>query len=300
MSRRCGFIAVIGAPNAGKSTLINGWVGSKVTIVSPKVQTTRSLVRGIALHGDSQIVFIDTPGIFLPKKRLEKAMVAAAWQGGAEADMIMLVVDASKARIDRDTDHILRTLADQGGNTPFVLVLNKVDRAAKENLLTLTKTLNDRLSFDATFMVSALKGDGAKDVLGWLADRVQEGEWMFPEDQVSDMPMRLLAAEITREKLFHKLYQELPHALTVETEQWEDFKNGSVKISQVITVERDSHKAIVLGKGGSQIREIGEASRKDLAEILGTDVHLKLFVRVQGNWSDDPEKYSALGLNFSS
>lgn len=298
--KRCGFVAVLGAPNAGKSTLINGWVGAKVTIVSAKVQTTRSLVRGIAVHGESQIIFIDTPGIFRPKQRFEKAMVAAAWQGEAEADLIVLVVDASRKKIDSDTTDIIERLAAQQSERPLVLILNKVDKADKERLLGLTATLNQRLNFAATFMVSALKEDGLRDVLDWLAARLPESEWHFPEDEVSDMPMRLLAAEITREKLFNKLYQELPYALAVETESWEQFDDGSVKISQLIYVARDSHKAIVLGKGGAQIREIGELSRTELAEIIGTPVHLKLFVKVQENWSEDPEKYRIWGLDYSA
>lgn len=298
--KRCGFVAVIGAPNAGKSTLINGWVGSKVSIVSARVQTTRSLVRGIAIHDDSQIIFIDTPGIFRPKKRLEKAMVAAAWQGEAEADLVVLVVDGSKKKIDQDTDDILKRIETQDSERPCVLVLNKIDKADKAQLLALTQALNERVSFAATFMVSALKNDHAEDVLAWLAGHVPEGEWHFPEDQVSDMPMRLLAAEITREKLFHKLYQELPYALTVETETWEDFKDGSVKIGQVIYVARDTHKGIVLGKGGVQIKEVGEQARHELEEILDTRVHLKLYVKVQENWEDDPEKFQLWGLDYSA
>lgn len=298
--QRCGFVAVLGAPNAGKSTLINGWVGAKVSIVSAKVQTTRSLVRGIAVHKDSQIIFVDTPGIFRPKKRFEKAMVAAAWQGEADADLIVLVVDASRKKIDSDTADIIGRLADQKDERPRILVLNKVDKADKENLLALTATLNSKLEFAATFMVSALKNDGLKDVLDWLAAHLPEGEWHFPEDEVSDMPLRLLAAEITREKLFNALYQELPYALAVETESWEDFENGSVKISQVIYVARDSHKAIVLGKGGAQIREVGEAARIELEGILETRVHLKLFVKVQENWDEDPEKYRIWGLDYSA
>ncbi len=298
--QRCGFVAILGAPNAGKSTLINEWVGGKVTIVSEKVQTTRTLVRGITVSGESQIVFIDTPGIFRPSLRLEKAMVAAAWQGESEADLTVLVVDASRKKIDKDTAEIIERLAAQKDERPRVLLLNKVDKADKTNLLALTKTLNDKLDFAATFMVSALKNDGLGDVLGWLAEKLPEGPWHFPGDDISDMPMRLLAAEITREKLFRALYQELPYALAVETETWEDFDNGSVKISQVIYVARDSHKAIVLGKGGAQIREIGEASRVELEEILETRIHLKLFVKVQENWADDPEKYRLWGLDYSA
>ncbi|PJB69871.1 MAG: GTPase Era [Alphaproteobacteria bacterium CG_4_9_14_3_um_filter_47_13] len=298
--KRCGFVAVIGAPNAGKSTLINHWVGSKITIVSPKAQTTRSLVRGIVLHEESQIIFIDTPGIFRPKERLEKAMVAAAWQGEAEADLVMLVVDASKRKTDRDTLDILEKLAAHHQDRPCILVLNKIDKVAKEHLLLLAKNLNEKVSFLSTFMVSALKGKGLETVLDYIGKQIPESVWHFSEDQISDMPMRLLAAEITREKLFHKLYQELPYGLMVETEQWEEFDNGSVKISQLIYVARDSHKGIVLGKGGSQVKEIGEMARRELEEILQTRVHLKLFVKVQENWRDDPEKYLLWGLDYSA
>ncbi len=300
MGQRCGIVTVIGAPNAGKSTLVNSWVGSKVSIVSPKVQTTRCLVRGIALKGESQVVFVDTPGLFDPQKRLEKAMVSAAWQGTADADLIILVVDASRKKIDPNTASIVEKLARQDRPIPCVLVLNKVDQAPKENLLKFTASLNEQVSFDATFMVSALNNDGCDDVLAYAADKVPEGEWLFPEDQVSDMPMRLLAAEITREKLFLRLYQELPYSLTVETESWEDFDDGSIKINQVIYVARDTHKGIVLGKGGQQIKEIGEKSRMELEEILETKVHLKLFVKVQEGWSEDSEKYRIWGLDYSS
>ncbi len=298
--QRCGFVAVLGAPNAGKSTLINELVGTKVSIVSSKVQTTRTLVRGIALKDDSQIVFIDTPGVFAPKKRLEKAMVAAAWQGRAEADLTMLVVDASKKNLDSDTQAIIKRLQQEDDKGRYILVLNKIDKIAKEKLLSLTVKLNEQISFEATFMVSALSGYGADDILKWLARQVPEGPWMFPEDQVSDMPMRLLAAEITREKLFHRLYQELPYGLAVETESWEDFDDGSVKISQVILISRDSHKGILLGKGGNQIKQVGEAARAELEDILETRVHLKLFVKLQENWSDDPEQYHIWGLDYSA
>lgn len=296
---RCGFVAVIGAPNAGKSTLINHWVGSKVSIVSPKVQTTRALVRGIALRGESQIIFIDTPGIFRPKQRLEKAMVAAAWQGRAEADITMLVVDAARKKPDADTLAILKRLAADHDGGRCILVLNKVDKVAKEQLLGLARLFDEQMKFEAVFMVSALKGDGLDDVLGWLATQMPEGPWLFPEDQVSDMPMRLLAAEITREKFFHRLHEEVPYGLAVETENWESFRDGSVKISQLVLISRDSHKGIVLGKGGAMIKEIGEASRKELEEILETRVHLKLFVKLQENWRDDPEKFHLWGLDYS-
>ena len=298
MTMRCGFVAVLGAPNAGKSTLINTLVGAKVSIVSPKVQTTRSIVRGIALHENSQIVFVDTPGIFAPKKRLERAMVAAAWEGGREADMILLVVDASRRGLDRDTEAIVETLAGQEeGRPPLLLVLNKVDQVKRERLLALAQDLNARLPFTATFMVSVLKGDGTGAILSDLAARLPEGPWLFPEDDVSDMPVRLLAAEITREKLYHRLHQEIPYALTVETESWEPFADGSVKIGQVIYVAREAHKAIILGKGGQNIKTVGERARTELEDILARRVHLNLFVKVRENWADDPERYALWGLD---
>jgi GTP-binding protein Era len=295
---RCGFVAVLGAPNAGKSTLLNALVGTKVSIVSPKVQTTRANVRGIALYEHAQIILIDTPGIFNPSKSLERAMVSAAWQGGAEADMVMFVVDASKSVSDPKTTKLIKRLGEEANGRPAILVLNKVDKIAKEKLLQMSIALNDLYDFDATFMISALKEKGTDDILRWLSTRLPESPWHYPEDQVSDMPMRLMAAEITREKLFNKLYQELPYGLMVETEDWEDFDNGSIKISQLITIARDQHKGIVLGKGGQQVKQIGEMARKELEEILETRVHLKLFVRVQENWADDPEKYEIIGLDY--
>jgi len=300
-NRRCGFVAVIGAPNAGKSTLINRMVGSKVTIVSPKVQTTRALVRGIAQHENSQIIFIDTPGIFQPKKRLEKAIVSAAWEGQADADVIMLVVDASRGPIDRETLSIIKKLEKQDNkDKPVLLVLNKIDKIEPQKLLSLSQALNERLSFTATYMISALKGDGTKNLLNAFAAYLPEGPWMYPEDQASDMPMILLAAEITREKLFHRLQQELPYALTVETEDWENFEDGSIKISQVIYVARPGHKAIILGKGGSMIKAVGEAARIELENMLGVRVHLKLFVKLREKWTDDPERYSLWGLDYNA
>ncbi len=295
-----GFIAVLGAPNAGKSTLMNTLVGAKVSIVSPKVQTTRSLVRGIALHEEAQLVFVDTPGIFTPQKRLERAMVAAAWEGGANADVIMLVVDAARKKLSGDTKDIIERLAADESAVPKILVLNKVDKVRREDLLALAQELNDRLSFETTFMVSALKGDGTEDIMRWLAAKMPEGPWMFPEDEISDMPVRLLAAEITREKLYHRLHQELPYALTVETESWETFDNGSVKINQVIYAAREAHKGIILGKGGQQIKAVGEMARKELEDILETRVHLKLFVKIRENWHDDPERYALWGLDHGA
>ena len=297
---KCGFVAVIGAPNAGKSTLMNTLVGSKVSIVSPKVQTTRTMVRGIALQDNTQIIFIDTPGIFVPKERLEKAMVAAAWQGRDEADIVMLIVDASRKKVDADTRAIVERLAAVKGDMPCILVLNKFDQAKKEVLLQMAKELNDKIDFDATFMISALHADRTQDVMDWLVKHAPQGVWHYPEDQINDMPERLLAAEITREKLFRKLYQELPYALTVETEKWEEFDNGDIMISQIIYVARDTHKGIVLGKGGSQIKEIGEAARLELQELLECKVHLKLFVKVDEKWLEDRERYEVWGLDFNA
>ncbi|MCM2343820.1 MAG: GTPase Era [Alphaproteobacteria bacterium] len=297
---RCGFVAVIGAPNAGKSTFINALVGSKVSIVSPKVQTTRTMVRGMIVKDRSQIIFIDTPGIFSPQKRLEKAMVAAAWQGRDEADIVLVMVDASRKKIDPDTRAIVERLAAVRGNMPCVLLLNKFDQARKDVLLKMAAELNSMLDFTATFMISALKQDGTDDVLAWLTKNIPAGVWHYPEDQISDMPSRLLAAEVTREKLFRALYQELPYALTVETETWEEFDNGDIKISQIIYVTRDTHKAIVLGKGGQQIREIGEAARLELQDIFECKVHLKLFVKVDQAWLEDRERYEVWGLDFNA
>lgn len=298
-NKRCGFVAVLGAPNAGKSTLVNALVGAKVTIVSDKVQTTRSLVRGIAIAGDAQIIFVDTPGIFAPSRKFERAMVASAWQGGDEADMIMLVVDASRGKIpDRETASILERLRQQ--KAQCLLVLNKVDQIRPEKLLTISADMNSRHDFAATFMISALKERGTKDILSWLAGRMPAGPWMYPEDEISDMPMRLLAAELVREKLFHRLYRELPHALTVETETWENFDNGSVRIEQVIFVEREGQRKIILGSDGEMIRNVGQAARLELEEMLGQRVHLKLFIKVREDWTNDPERYVPWGLDFSA
>lgn len=292
---RCGYVAVVGAPNAGKSTLINEMVGTKVSIVSPKVQTTRTRVLGILVHDTAQVILVDTPGIFEPDKRknLERAMVAAAIDGLSDADAILLLVDAASYR-KQEIEMIIGRL--KGHDRPVLLALNKVDKIKPERLLDLSRELNNLHDFKATFMISALKGNGVQDVVKYLAQIIPEGPFLFPEDQVSDMPMRLLAAEITREKLFYKLHQELPYALTVETENWEPFKDGSIKIDQTIYVSRDNHKGIVLGKGGSLIKEIGEKSRIELEEILDTRVHLKLFVKVRENWMDDPERFSIWGL----
>jgi GTP-binding protein Era len=292
---RCGFVALIGAPNAGKSTLLNALVGSKVTIVSHKVQTTRALVRGITLAGQSQLIFVDTPGIFAPKRRLDRAMVTTAWSGAHEADLVGVLVDARKG-LDEENEAILARLPDV--KQPAVLILNKVDLVAKEVLLKLAQKANDKARFAATFMVSALSGDGVVDLKRWLAERVPPGPWLYPPDQMSDAPMRQLAAEITREKLFERLHQELPYQATVETEQWKDLRGNAVRIEQTIYVERDSQRKIVLGKGGATIKAIGEASRREIEKITEGKVHLFLFVKVREGWGDDPERYRAMGLEF--
>ncbi len=296
-AERCGFIAVMGAPNVGKSTLVNRFVGAKVTIVSPKVQTTRARVMGIAVKDRTQLVFIDTPGIFKPRRRLDRAMVAAAWGGAGDADVRLLLVDATKG-VDSNTRAIIERLKENKQRCH--LVLNKVDATKKPELLKLASELTDVGIFDEIFMVSALSGDGVDDLFNFLAEGVSEGPWHFPEDQLSDMNERLLAAEITREKLYLELHQELPYAATVETETWEEKNDGSVKIEQVIFVERDTQKAIILGKGGHQIKAIGAASREELGEILGRKVHLFLFVKVREKWGDDPERYRDWGLDFGA
>jgi GTPase len=292
---RCGFIALIGAPNAGKSTLTNALTGSKVAIVTPKVQTTRALVRGIAITGNAQLIFVDTPGIFAPKRRLDRAMVTTAWTGAHDADLVAVLIDAS-AGFDDEAEAIFAKLDEI--RQLKVLVLNKVDIADKPRLLDLAQAANVRGKFAATFMVSALSGDGVTDLRDWLAAHVPAGPWHYPEDEVSDAPVRQLAAEITREKLFLKLHQELPYQSTVETETWTERKDGSVRIEQTIYVERESQRKIVLGKEGRSIRAIGAASRKELAEILEKPVHLFLFVKVRERWGDDPERYRAMGLEY--
>ncbi len=292
---RCGFVALIGAPNAGKSTLINQLVGTKVSIVTHKVQTTRSIIRGIALRGRSQIVFVDTPGIFKPRKRLERALVDTAWGGARDADMVALLVDAAVG-LDDAAESIIEQL--KSLRQKKLLILNKIDAVKRENLLVLTDNANKRIEFERTFMISALNGDGCGDFLDWLADAVPEGPWLYPEDQVSDLPLRQLAAEITREKMFLRLHQELPYSSTVETESWEDKPNGSARVQQVIHVERDSQKKIVLGKGGETIKAISMAARKDIAEAAGKPIHLFLFVKVRENWADDPERYREMGIEF--
>ncbi len=292
-----GFAAVIGEPNAGKSTLINNIIGTKVSIVSAKVQTTRTRVLGIVIEDQTQIVFVDTPGIFQPdnKNKLERAIVASAWEGVAESEVILLLVDVSK-KIGGSTKIILERLQQETGKR-CILVLNKIDRINPQALLTISQQLNEEYDFEATFMISALKGKGVSDLLKYLKDKMPAGPWHFPEDQVTDMPMRLMAAEVTREKLFKTLHQELPYHLTVETENWEPFENGSIKIDQTIFIAREAHKKIILGKGGAMIKKIGQMSREELEDILETQVHLKLFIKVQENWFDDEDRYEMWGLN---
>ena len=297
-AKHCGFVSIIGAPNAGKSTLINQLVGTKVSIVSPKVQTTRTRVMGIVNKGETQIVFVDTPGIFAPRKRLDRAMVSAAWQGTTDAEIILLIIEVGRGKINEESQAIVEKLKQQ--ERKAVLVLNKIDLVEKDKLLKIATDMNETGIFTDIYMISALSGDGVDRLLKDIATRMPEGPWMFNEDQVSDMPMRLLAAEITREKIFLQLKEELPYASTVETETWEEFDNGSVKISQVVYVMRDTQKAIILGKGGAQIKKIGEAARLELEEMLERRVHLSLFVKVRENWTDDPDRYAAWGLDFGA
>jgi GTP-binding protein Era len=292
---RCGFVALIGAPNVGKSTLVNALVGSKVTIVSRKVQTTRALIRGIVVENNAQIILVDTPGIFVPKRRLDRAMVSTAWSGAYDADLVCVLLDA-RAGIDDEADAILTKLA--GVAHPKILVLNKIDLVPREKLLALTSAANERLSFENTFMVSALSGDGTDDLRRALAERVPEGPFHYPEDQMSDAPLRHLAAEITREKIYRHLHQELPYQSTVETDTWTERNDKTVRIEQTIFVERDSQRKIVLGKSGATIKAIGAESRKEIGEIIGQPVHLFLFVKVREKWGDDPNRYREMGLEF--
>ncbi|MBP0616011.1 GTPase Era [Jiella mangrovi] len=295
--RRSGFVALIGAPNAGKSTLVNQLVGTKVTIVTHKVQTTRALVRGIATHNKAQIVFVDTPGVFKPRRRLDRAMVKTAWSGARDADIVLAIVDSERG-VSEDVERILERLKDTRATK--VLLLNKVDRIQRDKLLGLTKEITDKVEFDKVFMISALDGSGCADLMDWLAETLPEGPWYYPEDQVSDLPLRQLAAEITREKLYLRLHQELPYSSHVETELWEVRQNGSVRIEQTIYVERDSQKAIVLGHQGETIKAIGKAAREEIMEAADQKVHLFLFVKVRENWGDDPERYREMGLDYSS
>jgi GTP-binding protein Era len=291
----CGFVALIGAPNVGKSTLVNALVGSKVTIVSRKVQTTRALIRGIVVENNAQIILVDTPGIFAPKRRLDRAMVSTAWSGAHDADLVCVLLDAHEGLND-EADAIFARLSDVAH--PKILVLNKVDLVPREKLLALAKAANDRLAFAHTFMISALSGDGVDDLRRTLASMVPPGPFHYPEDQMSDAPIRHLAAEITREKIFQKLHQELPYSSTVETESWTERKDKSVRIEQTIFVERESQRKIVLGKAGATIKSIGSDARKEIAELIEQPVHLFLFVKVRENWGEDPERYREMGLEF--
>ncbi|MEO1280425.1 MAG: GTPase Era [Pseudomonadota bacterium] len=296
-AKRCGFVAIVGAPNAGKSTLVNALVGAKVTIVSHKVQTTRAPVRGIVAHGQSQLVFLDTPGIFQPKRLLDRAMVEAAWGGAGDADIVALIVDAQKG-LTEDVGRIVDKLEGAGGRRRILLV-NKIDRLAdKAKLLALVSELTARVSFDEVFMISALNCDGLDALRNYLAGAVPVGPWHYPEDEMSDLPVRILAAEITREKIYNRLHDELPYAITVETSDWKVLRNKSVRVEQTIYVERDSQKAIVLGKGGQTVKQISSDARADISEIIEQPVHLFLFVKVRQGWGGDPERFREMGLAF--
>ncbi|QEE34465.1 GTPase Era [Octadecabacter sp. SW4] len=292
-----GFVALIGEPNAGKSTLLNRMVGAKVSIVTHKVQTTRARIRGVAMDGAAQIVFVDTPGLFAPRRRLDRAMVAAAWSGAADADVIVLMIEAHRG-ITPGVEAILEKLAEVGEGRTVALAINKIDRVKSEQLLELTQRMNDRYAFADTFMISAEKGHGCDTLRAWLADKMPKGPWLYPEDQIADLPLRMIAAEVTREKLTLRLHQELPYQLTVETENWEERKDGSAKIDQVVYVMRDGHKGIVLGNKGETIKAVGKAAREELVEFLGRKVHLFLQVKVRPNWLEESERYSEMGLDF--
>ena len=292
---RCGYVALIGAPNAGKSTLLNALVGSKIAIVTHKVQTTRTRILGVAIDGPNQMIFLDTPGIFQPKKRMERAMVAAAWEGAHDADIIVLLVDVTRG-IDDDTRRIAESLREKGRKV--ILALNKVDGFKREKLLPLMKELNEIGDFSDTLLISALKGEGLDELKAKIAEYLPEGIWLYPEDQLTDITERMLAAEITREKFFLRLHEELPYSTTIETEQWKNLKDGSVRIEQVIYVERESQKKIVIGKGGQSLKEIGKLAREELEEILGRRVHLFIFVKVRKDWTEDKERYRNMGLDW--
>ncbi|MDV4146229.1 MULTISPECIES: GTPase Era [Shimia] len=297
MTTRAGFVALIGEPNAGKSTLTNRMVGAKVSIVTHKVQTTRARIRGVALEGESQLVFVDTPGLFRPRRRLDRAMVAAAWGGAADADIIVLLIEAHRG-VTEGVETILEGLAELPKGRKVALAINKIDKVKSEVLLGLAKDLNERFAFAETFMISAEKGHGAQHLKEWLAEELPEGPWLYPEDQIADLPMRMIAAEMTREKLTLRLHQELPYQLTVETENWEERKDGSARIDQLIYVARDGHKGIVLGNKGETIKAVSKAAREELEEFLGRKVHLFLQVKVRPNWLEEKERYSEMGLDF--
>ncbi|MFP4405401.1 GTPase Era [Rhodosalinus sp.] len=297
MTTRAGFVALIGEPNAGKSTLTNRMVGAKVSIVTHKVQTTRARIRGVAIEGEAQIVFVDTPGLFTPRRRLDRAMVAAAWGGAADADVIVLLVEAHRG-ITQGVEDILARLPDMARGRPVALAINKIDRVKAEALLTLSKDINDRFDFTRTFMISAEKGHGVDDLRRWLADQLPESPWLYPEDQIADLPLRMIAAEMTREKATLRLHQELPYQLTVETESWDERKDGSARIDQVIYVAREGHKGIVLGHRGETVKAISKAAREELEEFLGRKVHLFVQVKVREGWMDEAARYREMGLDI--
>lgn len=294
---QAGFVALIGEPNAGKSTLLNRMVGAKVSIVTHKVQTTRARIRGVTIEEQSQIIFVDTPGLFRPRRRLDRAMVAAAWSGAADADVILLLIEAHRG-LTEGVRTILEGLADKAGERPVALAINKIDRVKAEALLALSAEMNEAFPFMETFMISAERGHGVEDLRHWLAEKMPKGPWLYPEDQIADLPMRMIAAEITREKLTLRLHQELPYELTVETENWEERPDGSARIDQIVYVARDGHKGIVLGKKGETIKAVSQASRLELIDFLDRPVHLFLTVKVRPNWLDEAERYSEMGLDF--
>ena len=297
MTTRAGFVALIGEPNAGKSTLLNKMVGAKVSIVTHKVQTTRARIRGVAMQGEAQIVFVDTPGLFQPRRRLDRAMVAAAWGGAADADVVVLLIEAHRG-LTEGVERILEGLGDIGKGRKVALAINKIDRVEAPVLLGLSQSLNARYDFSETFMISAERGHGVDALRQWLAGELPEGPWLYPEDQIADLPMRMIAAEMTREKLTLRLHQELPYQLTVETESWEERKDGSARIDQLIYVVRDGHKGIVLGNKGETIKQVSKAAREELEEFLGRRIHLFLQVKVRANWLDEAERYTEMGLDF--
>ncbi|MFY0695527.1 MAG: GTPase Era [Lentibacter algarum] len=297
MTTRAGFVALIGEPNAGKSTLLNRMVGAKVSIVTHKVQTTRARIRGVALEGEAQIVFVDTPGLFKPRRRLDRAMVAAAWGGAADADIVVMLIEAHRG-ISEGVKHILESLKGLNPDQKVALAINKIDKVKSDSLLQLTEQMNSLHPFVKTFMISAERGHGVPALREWLASELPEGPWLYPEDQIADLPMRMIAAEMTREKLTLRLHQELPYQLTVETEAWEERKDGSCSVDQIIYVMRDGHKGILLGKRGETIKAVSKASREELEEFLGRKVHLFLQVKVRPNWLDEAERYSEMGLDF--
>ncbi|HHW33909.1 MAG TPA: GTPase Era [Paracoccus solventivorans] len=294
---RAGFVALIGEPNAGKSTLLNRMVGARVSIVTHKVQTTRARIRGIAMHGPAQVVFVDTPGIFRPRRRLDRSMVAAAWGGAADADIIVLLIEAHRG-LTPGVQEILDNLRERSSGRPVALAINKIDRVKAETLLALSQRMNEAFPFERTFMISAERGHGTGDLMDWLAQTLPQGPWLYPEDQIADLPMRMIAAEITREKLTLRLHEEIPYQLTVETEHWQERDDGSARIDQVIYVSRAGHKGIVLGKGGETIKGVSRAAREEIAEFMGRPVHLFLRVALRENWLDEAERFREMGLDF--